>query len=94
MSNPNDKPQPAKPSVEHIPVRLMRFGHNNPTEIPGASGQNSITTSDAKNRSRFTMEFIPSWRHFKVKYEPVEKENPTIVTMIHESKVSSWEPLA
>jgi hypothetical protein len=92
MSNPNDKPVP-KPNMEIIPVRLLRFGHHNPTEIPGASGQNSISASDEKNRSRFKIEFIPAWRHHRVTFTPVESQNPPTVTLVHESKVASWEPL-
>jgi hypothetical protein len=76
MSNPNDKPAPAKPPAsnqERIGVRLLRFGHANPTEIPGASGQNSISASDEKNRSRFEIDFVPAWRHFRVVFHAVDK---------------------
>lgn len=94
MSDPQ-KPaaKPAAPNVERIPVRVLRFGHANPTEIPGASGQTSITAqSDKKNQSRYEIEFIPAWRHHRVVFHAVDRDTPT-VTMVHESKVSSWEPV-
>ena len=95
MSNDNKPaPQPQKrPDVERIPVRVLAFGHHNPTEIPGASGQTTITAQGEKNKTRYEIDFIPAWRHFRVAYIRVDSDVPQ-VRFVHESKVSSWEPLA
>jgi hypothetical protein len=79
------------PNVERIPVRTIQFGHLYPTQIKGAAGQNSITASDQKNKSRYEIEFIPAWRHHRIVFHPID--GAPVVYMVHEAKVETWEPM-
>lgn len=86
------KIQPTQPKTEPPaePVYCMRFNAQVPIHIPGNSVSSSVVHTYQENRGGYRLSYLPSRRHFKVVW--VDNKGRAHTTMVHESKVSSWDP--
>lgn len=75
-----------KPQPKPIAVKTMRFAR--PVDIYGRNMTESLTA--AKGRMNYTMAYEPWIRHHRVTAADSER---TVVVLIHESHVLSWEPV-
>jgi hypothetical protein len=79
--------QPKQP--DRIPVRVLQFfnGH------PSFNASTSVSSNpNAGNRSHYIIEYVPSMRHHRVEYRPIDGK--PIVRFVHEVHVAAWEPAA
>jgi len=88
----NDKPkqpEPQRTGPERLPVRVLQFFQPHPS----FNATTSLTsTPEVTNRNAFIIEYVPSMRHHRVEYRPIDGK--PLVRFVHESHVASWEPMA
>jgi len=86
MSNDKQQPKPDKPEPQRIAVRVLQFFQAH----PAFNATTSLTsTPEATNRNAYVIEYIPSMRHHRVEFRPVDGKPR--VQFVHESHVASWE---
>lgn len=78
--------------VKWYPVRRITFagasqinGAGVRTDLPGDITQTNV--------ARWTIEYGPSWRHFRVTYLAADPREEPRVQMVPEAAVRTWEPM-
>ncbi len=79
----------AEPGRVPIPVRVLRFPHSDPIDVPGKGPSSSIMSVNQDNKARRMIEYLPWMRHHRI---TVRVEGKDKIFMVHESRVSHWEP--
>lgn len=92
-TKPATKPA-AAPSdgTKWFPVRKITFCR--PTSVPGGAARTDLAGHiTQQNVARWTIEYAPSMRHFKVTHYTTDPSKEPQIAMIPETNVNSWEPM-
>ncbi len=87
----DEKQAPKQPA----PIPVARLWFIGTVDVPGERGRSSLTAANdktAKGERRYSIEFVPNLRHHRVTFHPPGGK-PDEVRMVHETQVSSWEPV-
>lgn len=93
QSEPAKAPKPApSPTAETKSIAIKKITFCDATSIPGQAAATTIRGDVTQaNVARYTIEWLPAMRHVKVTYLAVNAA-PQVV-MVHETRVSAWEPM-
>ncbi len=95
----NQQPLPAKPQQtikvrdlsQPVAVKILRFA--TPKDLPGSDVAMSIKSGGPTNQNRYEITWHPSARHHHIVFYSPDPKNRPREAVIHESQVSSWEPV-
>lgn len=92
MTDQPKKPTPPPSDTKWYPVRTIVFA--SPTSVPGGAARTELAGHVTQaNVPRWTIEYAPSMRHFKVTHYTTEVGKEPRVCMVPETNVKAWEPL-
>lgn len=86
------KPSPVASDAKWYPVRAITFV--SPTSVPGGPARSELAGNVTQtNVARWTIEYAPSMRHFKITHYTTTVGKEPQVCMVPETAVKSWEPM-
>jgi hypothetical protein len=80
-----------KETPRSIPVRLMRLV-NRGAKVAGFGSTDVVEAKKKNDGSGWAIDFFPQLRHFRVAYTEPARPDRNKTTMIHETRVDTWEP--